>query len=76
MILQYYYHNIIHSLFLQYTLKADMKRGMLNKDLHKELEFLVEYKDKDKLTPSPIDFSVTPESLQNANEVKVVQCKL
>mgnify|MGYP001796015461 FL=1 len=50
-----------------------MKRGMLNKDLHKELEFLVEYKDKDKLTPSPIDFSVTPESLQNANEVKVAQ---
>lgn len=49
-----------------------MKRGMLNKDLHKELEFLVEYKDKDKLTPSPIDFSVTPESLQNATEVKII----
>ena len=46
-----------------------MKRGMLSKDLHKELEFLVAYKDGNKLVTDPIDFTVTPESLQNVSGV-------
>ncbi|XP_067945885.1 vacuolar protein sorting-associated protein 26C-like [Watersipora subatra] len=57
------YHGVYIS--IQYTLKADMKRGMLSKDLHKELEFLVAYKDGEKLKVEPFDFSITPESLQN-----------
>ena len=49
-----------------------MKRGMLNKDLHKELEFIVASDDGDKFKPEPIDFTVSPESLQNANGVSKV----
>jgi len=50
---------------------ADMKRGMLSKDLRKDLEFLVDFNHGDKLKPQPLDFTLTPENLQNAKSVRV-----
>lgn len=41
-----------------------MKRGLLNRDVHKELEFIVEYKEGDKSSQKPLDFTLTPENLQ------------
>ncbi|KAF6034364.1 DSCR3 [Bugula neritina] len=58
------YHGVYIS--IQYSLVADMKRGMLSKDLRKDLEFLVDFNHGDKLKPQPLDFTLTPENLQNA----------
>jgi len=63
-------HETYHGVFvnIQYLLKCDMKRPLLNKDLQKVAEFIVEYKDGEKALPKPIDFHITPESLQNIKE--------
>ncbi|MBW00510.1 Down syndrome critical region protein 3, partial [Eschrichtius robustus] len=52
-----------------YTLRCDMRRSLLAKDLTKTCEFIVHSApQKGKLTPSPVDFTVTPETLQNVKE--------
>ncbi|XP_070344954.1 vacuolar protein sorting-associated protein 26C isoform X5 [Equus asinus] len=52
-----------------YTLRCDMKRSLLAKDLTKTCEFIVHSApQKGKLTPSPVDFTITPETLQNVKE--------
>ena len=57
---------------LQYTIKVDMKRPLLAKDLGKTVEFIVEYKEqKEKAKPSPVPFTITPESLQNVKDVSI-----
>lgn len=60
------YHGVFVN--IQYLLKCDMKRPLLNKDLQKVSEFIVEYKEGDKAMPKPINFNITPESLQNVKE--------
>lgn len=58
------YHGVFIS--IQYYLKCDMKRSLLNKDLQKVMEFIVEYKDQNvSSNPVPVNFSITPDSLQN-----------
>ncbi|OXB68616.1 hypothetical protein ASZ78_014263 [Callipepla squamata] len=53
----------------QYTLRCDMRRSLLAKDLTKTCEFIVHsLSQKGKLTPSPVDFTITPETLQNVKE--------
>nr|XP_058920052.1 vacuolar protein sorting-associated protein 26C isoform X3 [Kogia breviceps] len=53
----------------RYTLRCDMRRSLLAKDLTKTCEFIVHSApQKGKLTPSPVDFTVTPETLQNVKE--------
>lgn len=58
---------------MQYVLKCEIRRSMLNKDLQKVIEFFVESdrKDSELLTTNlnPISFSITPESLQNVRDV-------
>ncbi|XP_034511551.1 vacuolar protein sorting-associated protein 26C isoform X13 [Ailuropoda melanoleuca] len=53
----------------KYTLRCDMRRSLLAKDLTKTCEFIVHSApQKGKLTPSPVDFTITPETLQNVKE--------
>uniref|UniRef100_A0A8D2QU28 VPS26 endosomal protein sorting factor C n=1 Tax=Zosterops lateralis melanops TaxID=1220523 RepID=A0A8D2QU28_ZOSLA len=52
-----------------YTLRCDMRRSLLAKDLTKTCEFIVHsLSQKGKLLPSPVDFTITPETLQNVKE--------
>ncbi|XP_014697067.1 vacuolar protein sorting-associated protein 26C isoform X1 [Equus asinus] len=61
------YHGVFVN--IQYTLRCDMKRSLLAKDLTKTCEFIVHSApQKGKLTPSPVDFTITPETLQNVKE--------
>ncbi|XP_059542429.1 vacuolar protein sorting-associated protein 26C isoform X1 [Myotis daubentonii] len=61
------YHGVFVN--IQYTLRCDMKRSLLAKDLTKTCEFIVHSApQKGKLTPSPVDFAITPETLQNVKE--------
>ncbi|XP_063126700.1 vacuolar protein sorting-associated protein 26C isoform X4 [Rattus norvegicus] len=54
---------------VKYTLRCDMRRSLLAKDLTKTCEFIVHSApQKGKLTPSPVDFTITPETLQNVKE--------
>ncbi len=58
---------------IQYLIKCEMKRPMLNKDLQKIVEFIVEYrKNPIELKPlqeKSVNFLITPESLQNVKDV-------
>ncbi|XP_030648651.1 vacuolar protein sorting-associated protein 26C isoform X1 [Chanos chanos] len=61
------YHGVFVN--IQYTLRCDMKRSLLAKDLSKTCEFIVHCQpQKAKLQPSPVDFTITPETLQNVRE--------
>uniref|UniRef100_A0A8C9LG23 Vacuolar protein sorting-associated protein 26C n=1 Tax=Pavo cristatus TaxID=9049 RepID=A0A8C9LG23_PAVCR len=61
------YHGVFVN--IQYTLRCDMRRSLLAKDLTKTCEFIVHsLSQKGKLTPSPVDFTITPETLQNVKE--------
>uniref|UniRef100_A0A8W4FIT5 Vacuolar protein sorting-associated protein 26C n=1 Tax=Sus scrofa TaxID=9823 RepID=A0A8W4FIT5_PIG len=61
------YHGVFVN--IQYTLRCDMKRSLLAKDLTKTCEFIVHSApQKGKLTPSPVDFTITPDTLQNVKE--------
>ncbi|MEQ2218637.1 Vacuolar protein sorting-associated protein 26C, partial [Xenoophorus captivus] len=54
-----------HGVF--YTLRCDLKRSLLAKDLSRNCEFMV-HCQKAKVVPTPVKFSITPESLQNTRE--------
>ncbi|KAL5019852.1 hypothetical protein ScPMuIL_002744 [Solemya velum] len=63
------YHGVFVN--IQYTLKVDMKRSLLSKDLQKQVEFLLEYKseaDTEKTKISPLPFTIAPETLTNVKE--------
>ncbi|ELT97716.1 hypothetical protein CAPTEDRAFT_167823 [Capitella teleta] len=65
------YHGVFVN--IQYLLKVDMKRSLLNKDLQKQCEFIVEYKEqKEKVAPKKATFSITPDTLQNIKEKHIV----
>ncbi|XP_055338768.1 vacuolar protein sorting-associated protein 26C-like [Paramacrobiotus metropolitanus] len=61
------YHGVY--ITVQYTIKCEMKRSVLNRDIIKSLEFVVEvpqpYDDSEN---KPLTFNITPESLQNIAE--------
>lgn len=58
------YHGVFIS--IQYYLKCEMKRSLLNKDLQKVMEFILEYKNQQvNSNPVPVNFSITPDSLTN-----------
>jgi hypothetical protein len=48
-----------------------MNIGMMSKDLHRELEFIVEVPKKDDVDPRPIPFSINPKSLENVKDSAV-----
>ncbi|XP_070548662.1 vacuolar protein sorting-associated protein 26C-like isoform X2 [Ptychodera flava] len=61
------YHGVFVN--IQYTVKVEMKRSVLSKDLSKSSEFIVEYKQKsEQSVVKPVPFTITPESLQNIRE--------
>ncbi|CAN7979458.1 unnamed protein product [Ixodes pacificus] len=61
------YHGVFIN--IQYLLRCEMKRSLLNKDLHKTLEFIVEFKEgSEKSVPVPVNINISPESLQNVRD--------
>ncbi|KAL3886778.1 hypothetical protein ACJMK2_026751 [Sinanodonta woodiana] len=60
------YHGVFVN--IQYQIKVEMKRSMLNKDLSKTCEFIVEYKSQESAKLKPIPFTITPETLTNIKE--------
>ncbi|XP_076803915.1 vacuolar protein sorting-associated protein 26C-like isoform X2 [Clavelina lepadiformis] len=59
------YHGVFIS--VQYVVKCLMKRPLLNKDLTKDAEFLVENKNGERATAKITSFSINPNSVQNVN---------
>ena len=60
------YHGVFIN--IMYTLKADMKRSLLSKDLQKVSEFIVEFTAGEKIVAKPVDFTSSPESLENVKK--------
>ncbi|CAG5131257.1 unnamed protein product [Candidula unifasciata] len=61
------YHGVFVN--IQYLVRVDMKRSLLNKDLQKQTEFIIEYKSQEeKAKPKLINFTITPETLTNVKE--------
>uniref|UniRef100_A0A8C5PA09 Vacuolar protein sorting-associated protein 26C n=1 Tax=Leptobrachium leishanense TaxID=445787 RepID=A0A8C5PA09_9ANUR len=61
------YHGVFVN--IQYTLRCDMKRSLLAKDLTKTIEFIIHsLPQKTRQTPNPVDFTITPDTLQNVKE--------
>ncbi|XP_035669415.1 vacuolar protein sorting-associated protein 26C-like [Branchiostoma floridae] len=61
------YHGVFVN--IQYLLRAEVKRSLLNKDLTKQSEIILEYRDsKEKAVAKPVPFTITPDSLQNIKE--------
>ncbi|CAH3146994.1 unnamed protein product [Pocillopora meandrina] len=61
------YHGVFVN--IQYYLRSEMKRPYLNKDLQSQAEFIVENKVTSKKGEvKPVEFSITPESLENVKE--------
>ncbi|KAJ9576953.1 hypothetical protein L9F63_006479, partial [Diploptera punctata] len=62
------YHGVFVN--IQYLLKCEMKRNFLAKDLTKVAYFFVEYKPSscEKAIAHPVNFTITPESLQNVKD--------
>ncbi|XP_044729797.1 vacuolar protein sorting-associated protein 26C [Chrysoperla carnea] len=58
---------------ISYTLKCDVRRSFLAKDLTKTNMFIVQYKPQDKLKLDhpvhPVKFTISPESLQNRDRI-------
>lgn len=57
------YHGVFIS--IQYTVKCEVKRSMLTKDLLKVVEFMVESPSNEPIDIQPMTFNVSPESLRN-----------
>ncbi|XP_017488869.1 PREDICTED: Down syndrome critical region protein 3 homolog [Rhagoletis zephyria] len=61
------YHGVFIS--IQYYLKCELKRPLLNKDIQKVVEFMVEIPPPPKaIKIPPIKFVLTPDSLQNVKD--------
>ncbi|XP_046873100.1 vacuolar protein sorting-associated protein 26C isoform X2 [Hypomesus transpacificus] len=62
------YHGVFVN--IQYTLRCDMKRSLLAKDLTKTCEFMVHCQpQKAKIVPTPVEFTITPETLLNRSSL-------
>ncbi|XP_017275399.1 vacuolar protein sorting-associated protein 26C [Kryptolebias marmoratus] len=61
------YHGVFVN--IQYTLRCDLKRSLLAKDLSRSCEFIVHsLPQKAKIVPAPVNFTVSPDTLQNTRE--------
>lgn len=66
------YHGVFVN--IQYLIRVEMKRSLLNKDLQKQCEFLVEFKDRlDEAIARPIPFTITSETVHNKANVPKFQ---
>ena len=66
-------HETYHGVYVnvQYIIAVHCVRGAFSKDLHKEIEFIIENPKQDPPDPSPIPFSITPTSLENVRDAAV-----
>lgn len=55
------YHGVFVN--ITYTLRADMKRNFVKKDASTSMEFMVEGPEVEGAKASPVDFTITPETL-------------
>jgi hypothetical protein len=73
------YHGVFVN--ITYMLKVDLRRGIMSKDLSKNLEFVVEIPTKETaepavsssgkaITKTPVQFVITPESLESVKRSK------
>jgi hypothetical protein len=60
------YHGVFVN--IQYSLRCDMKRGILAKDVQKTLEFIVEVPAPQVPSGNPVPFTITPDSLENVKK--------
>lgn len=61
------YHGVFIS--IQYSLRCDMKRPLLNKDLQKSSEFIIEQQpQKTNETEKKIEFSISPDSISTSKK--------
>jgi len=60
------YHGVFVN--IQYLLQTDMQRPLLAKNLQKSLEFIIEVKSGTVPKPTAINFTITPESLENVKK--------
>jgi len=63
------YHGVF--ITIQYLIKCEIRRPMLNKDLQKIVEFIVEYRRPTQMktiSEKAVTFLITPESLQNVKD--------
>jgi len=65
------YHGVFVN--IQYLLKVDMPRPLLAKNLQKTVEFIVEIKNSPAPKPTPVKFTITPESLENLKKGSIKQ---
>eukprot|EP01132_Coremiostelium_polycephalum_P002257 gene2257-2780_t len=63
------YHGVFVN--IQYTIRCDIKRGILSKDLQKSIEFVVEVPTPSNISKeiNPVNFVITPESLGNLKKI-------
>lgn len=61
------YHGVFVN--ITYSLRADMKRSLLAKDLQKSSEFVIEYGESSaKAADKQVEFTISPQSLANVKE--------
>jgi len=61
------YHGVFVS--IQYVMRVDVKRSLLNKDLQKQLEFVVENREgEERAKQKRVDILMNPSTLQNVRE--------
>ncbi|XP_005100134.1 vacuolar protein sorting-associated protein 26C [Aplysia californica] len=61
------YHGVFVN--IQYLVRVEMKRSLLNKDLQKQTEFIIEYKtQEERAKDKPVNFTITPDTLTNVKE--------
>ncbi|XP_017775160.1 PREDICTED: Down syndrome critical region protein 3 homolog [Nicrophorus vespilloides] len=59
------YHGVFIN--ISYSLKCDMKRSFLSKDLQKVQQFMVQYKQQKTELPRPVSFKISPQSLASGS---------
>lgn len=64
------YHGVFVS--ITYMLKCDLKRSFLAKDVQKTQQFIIQYRPTKKDKPVPVNFSISPESLQKVSKERIV----
>ncbi|EQC29143.1 hypothetical protein SDRG_13016 [Saprolegnia diclina VS20] len=57
------YHGVYVS--VKYEIMCDCVRGLMKKNLHKTLEFIVEVPLRDALPDAPEEFTITPDKIEN-----------
>ncbi|XP_042213609.1 vacuolar protein sorting-associated protein 26C-like [Homarus americanus] len=60
------YHGVYVT--VQYSLRCDIKRSLLAKDITKLQEFIVEYKPRNPEETIPVRFEIRPDTLQNVRD--------